>query len=125
MGDLNQMAKDMGIENFGTMKKHEVIFQILKRMPNAAGSSSPKACWRSCPKVLASSARKASITCLVRKTSTFRPLKFGALTYRRVTWLPGQIRPPKEKERFFALLKVEAVGRKTRTKPRTRRISTT
>src|SRR3989454_12383416 len=31
MAELNQMAKEMGIENFGTMKKHEVIFQILQK----------------------------------------------------------------------------------------------
>jgi hypothetical protein len=31
MADLTQMAKEMGIENFGTMRKHEVIFQILQK----------------------------------------------------------------------------------------------
>src|SRR4051794_34159383 len=30
MPDLNQMARTMGIENFGTMRKHEVIFHILQ-----------------------------------------------------------------------------------------------
>src|SRR5437867_13425140 len=25
MGDLNQMARDLSVENFGTMRKHEVI----------------------------------------------------------------------------------------------------
>src|SRR4051812_34788509 len=27
MPDLNKRAKEMGIENFGTMRKHELIFQ--------------------------------------------------------------------------------------------------
>jgi len=31
MPDLNQMAKELGIENFGTMRKHEVIFHILQK----------------------------------------------------------------------------------------------
>src|SRR5205814_557022 len=26
MNDLNQMARDLAVENFGTMRKHEVIF---------------------------------------------------------------------------------------------------
>jgi len=37
MAELNHMAKDMGIENFGTMKKHEVIFQILQKNAERAG----------------------------------------------------------------------------------------
>ena len=35
--ELNQRAKDMAIENFGTMKKHEVIFQILKKNAERSG----------------------------------------------------------------------------------------
>ena len=31
MHELNEMARDLGIENFGTLKKHELIFQILQR----------------------------------------------------------------------------------------------
>src|SRR5207249_2216003 len=37
MAELNQMAKEMGIENFGTMKKHEVIFQILQKNAERSG----------------------------------------------------------------------------------------
>src|SRR6185436_982704 len=37
MADLNQMAKDMGIENFGTMRKHEVIFHILQKNAERSG----------------------------------------------------------------------------------------
>ena len=46
MGELNLMAKEMGIENFGTMKKHEVIFQILQKMRNGAAFSFRKVSWR-------------------------------------------------------------------------------
>ena len=37
MAELNSMAKEMGIENFGTMKKHEVIFQILQKNAERSG----------------------------------------------------------------------------------------
>ena len=37
MTDLNQMAKELGIENFGTMRKHEVIFHILQKNAERAG----------------------------------------------------------------------------------------
>ncbi|MBI3191741.1 MAG: Rho termination factor N-terminal domain-containing protein, partial [Pedosphaera parvula] len=37
IGDLNKMAKEMGIENFGTMRKHEVIFHILQKNAERSG----------------------------------------------------------------------------------------
>src|SRR5579862_7124992 len=37
MTDLNGMARDIGVENFGTMRKHEVIFHILQKNAERAG----------------------------------------------------------------------------------------
>src|SRR5438045_748416 len=37
MADLNQMARDLGVENFGTMRKHEVIFHILQKNAERSG----------------------------------------------------------------------------------------
>ncbi len=37
MTELNKMAKDIGVENFGTMRKHEVIFHILQKNAERAG----------------------------------------------------------------------------------------
>ena len=37
MNELNQMAKDLGVENFGTMRKHEVIFHILQKNAERSG----------------------------------------------------------------------------------------
>src|SRR5262249_35482572 len=37
MGDLNHMARELGVENFGTMRKHEVIFHILQKNAERAG----------------------------------------------------------------------------------------
>src|SRR5262245_46916299 len=37
MTELNAMAKEMGIENFGTMRKHEVIFHILQKNAERSG----------------------------------------------------------------------------------------
>src|SRR5689334_23205694 len=31
MTDLNQMAREFSVSNFGTMRKHEVIFHILQK----------------------------------------------------------------------------------------------
>ena len=37
MPELNHRAREMGIENFGTMRKHELIFQILQKNAERAG----------------------------------------------------------------------------------------
>src|SRR6266404_5298264 len=37
MPDLNRMARDLSVENFGTMRKHEVIFHILQKNAERAG----------------------------------------------------------------------------------------
>src|SRR6185295_9538500 len=37
MTALNNMAKELGVENFGTMRKHEVIFYILQKNAERAG----------------------------------------------------------------------------------------
>src|SRR5437899_11123019 len=37
MTQLNLMAKDLSVENFGTMRKHEVIFHILQKNAERAG----------------------------------------------------------------------------------------
>src|ERR1035437_4553262 len=37
MSELNNMPKGLGVENFGTMRKHEVIFHILQKNAEQAG----------------------------------------------------------------------------------------
>ena len=41
MSELNHMAKELGVENFGTMRKHEVIFHILQKNAERAASVKP------------------------------------------------------------------------------------
>ena len=37
MTDLNAMARELGIENYGTMRKHEIIFHILQKNAERSG----------------------------------------------------------------------------------------
>src|SRR5882672_515928 len=37
MTELNQMARELNVENFDTMRKHEVIFHILQKNAERAG----------------------------------------------------------------------------------------
>jgi hypothetical protein len=74
--ELNEMARELGIENFGTLKKHELIFQILQRNARRSGVIiSDGSYWRFYPMVLAFYALKPLTTCLVRKIFMFLLLR--------------------------------------------------
>ena len=111
MGDLNQMAKDMGIENFGTMKKHEVIFQILQKNAERSGILFSEGVLEILPEGFGF-LRSQSFNYLPCPEDIYvSPSQIRRFDLQTGDLVAGQIRPPKEKERFFALLKVEAVGK--------------
>lgn len=112
MKELRNFASDMGInhENLMTLKKQEVIFAILKAHTERNGSiyaygsleilpdgygflRSPQNSYLSGPDDIYISPSQIRLF----------NLKTGDTVY-------GQIRPPKEGERFFAMLRVESVN---------------
>ena len=109
MPDLNQMAREMGIENFGTMRKHEVIFHILQKNAERSGVLFSEGVLE----VLAEGfgfLRSQSFNYLSCPEDIYvSPSQIRRFDLQTGNLVAGQIRPPKEKERFFALLKVEAV----------------
>ena len=107
---LATMARELGIDNASSYKKHELIFEVLKRrasddiqvsaegvleiLPDGFGFlRSPVYNYLPCPEDI--------------YVSPSQIRRFGLMTGDTVS---GQIRPPKEKERFFALIKVESVN---------------
>ncbi|MDD5439493.1 MAG: transcription termination factor Rho [Candidatus Omnitrophica bacterium] len=110
MSELNKLAKTLKLNGFSGLKKQDLIFQILKArteqeglifgegvleiLPDGFGFlRSPKYNYLPCPDDI--------------YISPSQIRKFNLKTGDTVS---GQIRPPKEGERYFALLKVEAVN---------------
>ena len=110
VGDLNKIARELSITGLGTLKKHELIFEILKGKAEKSGLMfgsgvieilpdgfgflrSPNYNYLPCPEDI--------------YVSPSQIRKFDLKTGDTVS---GQIRPPKDKERYFALLKVEAIN---------------
>jgi transcription termination factor Rho len=106
--DLQKMARDHGVEIVATLKKHEIIFEILKRhtqsniigegvleiLPDGFGFlRSPAYNYLPCPEDIYVS-----------------PSQIRRFELQTGDIVSGQVRPPKDKERFFALLKVEGVN---------------
>lgn len=109
MTELNHMAKEMGIENFGTMRKHEVIFHILQKNAERSGVLFSEGVLE----VLSEGfgfLRSQSFNYLPCPEDIYvSPSQIRRFDLQTGNLIAGQIRPPKDKERFFALLKVEAV----------------
>src|ERR1035437_8727215 len=109
MSDLNAMARDYGVENFGTMRKHEVIFHILQKNAERAGVLFSEGVIEVLPEGFGF-LRSQSFNYLPCPEDIYvSPSQIRRFDLQTGNLITGQIRPPKEKEKFFALLKVEAV----------------
>src|SRR5581483_2327868 len=109
MTDLNNMARELGVENFGTMRKHEVIFHILQKNAERAGVLFSEGVLEVLPEGFGF-LRSQSFNYLPCPEDIYvSPSQIRRFDLQTGNLIAGQIRPPKEKERFFALLKVEAV----------------
>ena len=110
MPELTKIAKGLKINNISNLKKTELIFNILRgkaekqglifgqgvleTLPDGFGFlRSPKYNYLPCPDDIYIS-----------------PSQIRKFSLRTGDTVSGQIRPPKEGERYFALLKVEAVN---------------
>jgi len=101
MADLNQMAREMGIENFGTMKKHEVIFQILQKNAERSGILFSEGVLEILPEGFGF-LRSQSFNYLPCPEDIYvSPSQIRRFDLQTGDLVAGQIRPPKEKERFF------------------------
>ena len=109
MPELNHMARDLNVENFGTMRKHEVIFHILQKNAERAGVLFSEGVLEVLPEGFGF-LRSQSFNYLPCPEDIYvSPSQIRRFDLQTGNLIAGQIRPPKEKERFFALLKVEAV----------------
>ena len=110
VNELHEICKKEGIEEFIGLKKQDLVFKVLKKritdnglmvgegvleiLPDGFGFlRSPEYNYIPCPDDI--------------YVSPSQIRRFGLRTGNIIT---GQIRPPKESERYFALLRVEAIN---------------
>jgi len=110
IGDLNTMAKEMAVENFGTMRKHEVIFQILRKHAENKGVLIAEGVLEILPEGFGF-LRSPHYNYLPCPEDVYvSPSQIRRFDLQTGDQIQGRIRPPKEKEKFFALLMVDSVG---------------
>jgi len=110
IAELNQIAKDLNISGYSDLRKQELIFKILEAQTTKDGLSFSKGVLEVLPDGYGF-LRSVNYNYLPSPDDIYvspsQIKKFGLRTGDSVS---GQVRPPKEGERFFALLRVEAVN---------------
>ncbi len=111
--ELSKTADEFGIENSSGMRKHEVIFSILK----AKAQNKENIFARGVLEILPDGfgfLRSPSYNYLSGADDIYvGPNQIRRYSLRKGDTVEGQIRPPKDNERYFALLKVDDINSRT------------
>jgi transcription termination factor Rho len=108
--ELNQIAKDLNITGYSDLRKQELIFKILETQTAKDGLSFSKGVLEVLPDGYGF-LRSADYNYLPSPDDIYvSPSQIKKFSLRTGDFVSGQVRPPKEGERFFALLRVEAVN---------------
>ena len=110
IAELNQIAKDLNISGFSDLRKQELIFKILEAQTEQGGLTFSKGVLEVLPDGYGF-LRSVDYNYLPSPDDIYvSPSQIKKFNLRTGDTVSGQVRPPKEGERFFALLRVEAVN---------------
>jgi transcription termination factor Rho len=110
ISELNKMAKEMDINGFSGLKKQELIFRILQTKAEKEGLMFGNGVLEILPEGFGF-LRSPNYNYLPSPDDIYvSPSQIRKFSLRTGDTVSGQIRPPKENEKYFALLKVEAVN---------------
>jgi transcription termination factor Rho len=107
---LNQIAKDLGVQGFAGFRKQELIFKILQVQAEKSGLIFSEGVLECLPDGFGF-LRAPEYNYLPGPDDVYvSPSQIRRFDLRTGDTVSGQIRPPKEGERYFALIKVDAIN---------------
>jgi transcription termination factor Rho len=110
IAELNEVAKELKIEGASNLRKQELIFAILQAQTEKNGQISGEGVLETLPDGFGF-LRAPDYNYLPGPDDIYiSPSQIRRFNLRTGDTVSGQIRPPKESERYFALLKVEKVN---------------
>jgi transcription termination factor Rho len=116
--DLVKMADSYGLQDLGALRKHELIFEILKANARLNGSMFGRGVLEILPDGFGF-LRSPHYNYLPCPEDIYvSPSQIRRFALRTGDWVEGEIRAPKDKERFFALLKVDRINEQEPEKSR-------
>lgn len=108
--ELHKIAKELSINGYSDLRKQELIFKILEAQTAKDGLSFSRGVLEVLPDGYGF-LRSADYNYLPSPDDIYiSPSQIKKFNLRTGDFVSGQVRPPKEGERFFALLRVEAVN---------------
>ena len=108
--ELNTIAKDLNVSDYSDLRKQELIFKILEAQTAKDGLTFSKGVLEVLPDGYGF-LRSSDYNYLPSPDDIYvSPSQIKKFSLRTGDLVSGQVRPPKEGERFFALLRVEAVN---------------
>lgn len=108
--ELNKMADGLGLVDLGALRKHELIFEILKVNARLTGTMRGKGVLEILPDGFGF-LRSPNYHYLPCPEDIYvSPSQIRRFALRTGDSVDGEIRSPKDKERFFALLRVTKVN---------------
>jgi transcription termination factor Rho len=108
--DLHQMATDLGLTDLGAVRKHELIFEILKAHARMNGKMYSRGVLEILPDGFGFLRSPYSNYLPCPEDIYVSPSQIRRFALRTGDLVDGEIRQPKEKERFFAMLRVQHVN---------------
>jgi transcription termination factor Rho len=118
ISELNQVAQELGIQGTSGLKKQELIFKILEEQTAQEGLIFSQGVLEVLPDGYGF-LRSPKFNYLPGQDDIYvSPSQIKRFDLRTGDTINGQIRPPKDNERFFALLRVEAVNYESPEKKR-------
>ncbi len=113
ISELTKIAKDLNITGYADLRKQDLIFKILEAQTEKDGLTFSKGVLEVLPDGYGF-LRSVDYNYLPSPDDIYvSPSQIKKFNLRTGDSVTGQVRPPKEGERFFALLRVEAVNDET------------
>jgi len=107
---LTAMAREIGVEGAAGMKKHDLIFKILQTQTEKSGLLFAEGVLETLPDGYGFLRAPESNYLPGPDDIYVSPSQIRKFDLRTGDTVSGQVRPPKEGERYFALIKVEAIN---------------
>jgi transcription termination factor Rho len=107
---LNALARELGVEGAAGMKKHDLIFRILQTQTEKSGLLFAEGVLEILPDGYGFLRAPESNYLPGPDDIYVSPSQIRKFDLRTGDTVSGQVRPPKEGERYFALIKVEAIN---------------
>jgi transcription termination factor Rho len=110
MLELAKMGQELGVEGIGALSKSELVFEILKSNAEKSGLMYGSGYLEVLPDSFGF-LRSPGYSYLASAEDIYlSPSQIRRFSLKTGDFIAGQIRPPREKERFFAMLKVESIN---------------